>query len=95
MGALIELDRVEKTFVVRHKAGWLRRRKVEVRAVDRVSFEVPAGSMVGYIGPNRSCRIVLFLKWRTKGGGRGCPNRSGHRTLRCWSASRRSRPVCT
>jgi ABC-type microcin C transport system duplicated ATPase subunit YejF len=53
MGAVIELEHVEKTFVVRRKAGRLRRTRTEVRAVDDVSFEVPAGSMVGYIGPNR------------------------------------------
>lgn len=57
-GALIGLDEVEKTFSVRHKAGWVRRRKAEVRAVDGVSFEVAPGSRVGYIGPNGACRMI-------------------------------------
>jgi ABC-2 type transport system ATP-binding protein len=73
MGALIELDQVEKTFVVRHKAGWVRRRKAEVRAVDRVSFEVPAGSMVGYIGPNgagKSTTIKMLIGILVPSGGR-------------------------
>ena len=50
--AIIELQDVEKTFVVRRRAGRLRRARVEVRAVAGVSFEIEAGSMVGYIGPN-------------------------------------------
>ncbi|PYC84368.1 methionine ABC transporter ATP-binding protein [Streptomyces tateyamensis] len=49
---LIELDRVSRTFTVRSKAGRLRRRRHEVRAVDGLSFTVRAGECVGYIGPN-------------------------------------------
>jgi ABC-2 type transport system ATP-binding protein len=64
MGGLIELDEVAKTFTVRHKAGRLRRRKAEVRAVDGVSFEIAAGSMLGYIGPNgagKSTTIKMLI----------------------------------
>ncbi|GAA1249901.1 ATP-binding cassette domain-containing protein [Kitasatospora nipponensis] len=50
--ALIELDEVSRTFVIRTKAGRLRRERREVRAVDRLSFTVGAGECVGYIGPN-------------------------------------------
>jgi ABC-2 type transport system ATP-binding protein len=50
--ALIELDGVEKTFVVRVKRGRLRRERKRVEAVAGVSFEIERGSMVGYVGPN-------------------------------------------
>lgn len=49
---LIELRHVSKTFVVRARAGRLRRRRHVVHAVNDLSFSVGAGSMVGYIGPN-------------------------------------------
>jgi ABC-2 type transport system ATP-binding protein len=48
----IELENVEKTFVVRRKRGRVRRERTVVRAVDGISFEIEAGSVVGYIGPN-------------------------------------------
>ena len=48
----ITLEGVEKTFVVRRRAGRLRRTHSEVHAVAGVSFTVPRGAMVGYIGPN-------------------------------------------
>ena len=50
--AQIELEDVEKTFVVRRKRGRVRRERTVVRAVDGISFEIEAGSLVGYIGPN-------------------------------------------
>ena len=50
--ALIELDGIEKTFTLRVKRGFLRRERRVVRAVDGVSFEIEAGSLVGYVGPN-------------------------------------------
>ncbi len=50
--ALIELDGIEKTFVVKVKRGRIRRERRVVRAVDGVSFEIDAGSLVGYVGPN-------------------------------------------
>src|SRR5919199_127903 len=50
--AQIELQNVEKTFVVWRKRGRLRRRRELVRAVDGVDFAVERGSMVGYVGPN-------------------------------------------
>ena len=50
--AQIELERVEKTFVVWHKRGRVRRERRLVRAVAGVTFAIEAGSLVGYIGPN-------------------------------------------
>jgi ABC-2 type transport system ATP-binding protein len=73
MGALIELDEVSKTFTVRHKAGRLRRRRSEVRAVDDVSFDIAAGSTVGYIGPNgagKSTTIKMLIGILVPSGGR-------------------------
>ena len=64
MCALIELDEVSKTFTVRRKAGRVRRTKTEVRAVDRVSLAIEAGSTVGYIGPNgagKSTTIKMLI----------------------------------
>ena len=57
---MIEVDDLRKSFwVAKHHrgvAGALRnlvtRAGREVRAVDRISFRVAAGEMVGYIGPN-------------------------------------------
>jgi ABC-2 type transport system ATP-binding protein len=51
-GALIELDDVSKSFTVTRRVGRLRRRFEQVRAVDRISFAIERGTMVGYIGPN-------------------------------------------
>ncbi len=48
----IQLDRVEKVFDVRKKAGFMKRERRQVRAVDSISFAVARGEMVGYIGPN-------------------------------------------
>ena len=48
----IDVADLRKTFTVHHRGGWLRRRRVQVTAVDGVSFSVDAGEMVGYIGPN-------------------------------------------
>ena len=49
---MITLEHVSKEFVLYKRAGWLRRSRVHVRAVDDVSLSVEAGELVGYIGPN-------------------------------------------
>ncbi|WKK27582.1 ATP-binding cassette domain-containing protein [Streptomyces olivoreticuli] len=69
----IELDGVEKVFDVRRKAGFLRRERHRVRAVDGISFSVPHGEMVGYIGPNgagKSTTIKMLTGILTPSGGR-------------------------
>jgi ABC-2 type transport system ATP-binding protein len=50
--AIIEVDNLRKTFTRTRRAGRLRRERVDVEAVDGVTFTVDAGEMVGYIGPN-------------------------------------------
>ena len=71
--ALIEVDGLEKTFVLRTKAGRLRRQRTEVRAVDGVSFDIQRGEMVGYIGPNgagKSTTIKMLTGILVPSGGR-------------------------
>jgi ABC-2 type transport system ATP-binding protein len=50
--SLIEVRDLERRFVVRRRAGRLRRTRGEVTAVRDLTFSVDAGEMVGYIGPN-------------------------------------------
>jgi ABC-2 type transport system ATP-binding protein len=52
MSPLIDVTDLERTFVVRRRAGLMRRARSEVRAVHDLNFSVDAGEMVGYIGPN-------------------------------------------
>lgn len=49
---LIDVAGLERTFVVRRRAGFMRRSTSVVRAVHDLTFSVEAGEMVGYIGPN-------------------------------------------
>jgi len=49
---LIDVRDLERTFVVRKRAGALRRVTTTVPAVHDLTFAVEAGEMVGYIGPN-------------------------------------------
>ncbi|MYT71562.1 MULTISPECIES: ATP-binding cassette domain-containing protein [unclassified Streptomyces] len=70
---LIEVDGVEKVFDVRRKAGFMRRERREVRAVDSLTFGVPRGEMVGYIGPNgagKSTTIKMLTGILTPSAGR-------------------------
>jgi ABC-2 type transport system ATP-binding protein len=67
------LERAEKSFVVRTKAGRLRRRRQVVRAVDGVSFSVGAGATVGFVGPNgagKSTTIKMLVGILVPSGGR-------------------------
>ncbi|MGW4908069.1 ABC transporter ATP-binding protein [Streptomyces sp. NPDC004270] len=69
----IEVDGVEKVFEVRKKAGFLKRERRQVRAVDSLSFTVARGEMVGYIGPNgagKSTTIKMLTGILTPSGGR-------------------------
>jgi ABC-2 type transport system ATP-binding protein len=49
---LIEVEELEKRFVVRVRRGLVRRERRVVNAVDGISFRVERGAMLGYIGPN-------------------------------------------
>jgi ABC-2 type transport system ATP-binding protein len=50
--ALIEVRDLERTFVLRKRAGALRRVTTTLAAVHDLTFAIEAGEMVGYIGPN-------------------------------------------
>jgi len=70
---VIEVDNVEKTFTVMHRAGRVRRQRTHVHAVAGVTFAVPAGAMVGYIGPNgagKSTTIKMLTGILVPSGGR-------------------------
>jgi ABC-2 type transport system ATP-binding protein len=72
MSPIIAVDHLAKTFVVRRKAGRLRRQRVDVVAVDAVSFTIEAGAVVGYIGPNgagKSTTIKMLTGILTPTGG--------------------------
>ncbi|MEU6080612.1 ATP-binding cassette domain-containing protein [Streptomyces sp. NPDC047108] len=69
----IDVDGVEKVFEVRRRAGFLRREKRQVRAVDGLSFRIARGEMVGYIGPNgagKSTTIKMLTGILVPSGGR-------------------------
>lgn len=71
--AAVECDGLSRTFVVRQRAGRLRRRRVEVQAVDDVSFRIDPGEMVGYLGPNgagKSTTIKMLTGILTPTSGR-------------------------
>jgi ABC-2 type transport system ATP-binding protein len=50
--AIVDVDELSRTFIVRRRVGATRRRRTEVKAVSNVSFQIQRGEMVGYIGPN-------------------------------------------
>ena len=61
---VIDVQGVEKTFVVRRRIGRMRRERVDVRAVADLSFTVRAGEMIGYLGPNgagKSTTIKMLI----------------------------------
>jgi ABC-2 type transport system ATP-binding protein len=71
--AQIELEHVEKTFTVWRKQGRLRRERRVVRAVDDVTFNIEAGSLVGYVGPNgagKSTTVKMLTGILVPSGGR-------------------------
>lgn len=70
---VIRLAGIDKTYVVRTRAGRLRRRRREVKAVHDVSFTIGAGEMVGYLGPNgagKSTTIKMITGILTPTSGR-------------------------
>ncbi len=50
--AAVRCEHLTKTFVVRQRAGRVRRHRLDVDAVDDVSFTIEPGETVGYLGPN-------------------------------------------
>ena len=70
---MIRLQEIDKTFVIRTRAGRIRRHRREVPAVSDVSFSVAPGEMVGYLGPNgagKSTTIKMITGILTPSGGR-------------------------
>jgi ABC-2 type transport system ATP-binding protein len=70
---VIEVDEVAKSFTVRRRSGRLRRSRVQVAAVDGISFTVAAGEFVGYLGPNgagKSTTIKMLTGILTPSSGR-------------------------
>ncbi len=58
------MDGVGKTFVLRRRAGRLRRERVDVPAVADLTLRINAGEMVGYLGPNgagKSTTIKMLI----------------------------------
>lgn len=49
---IISVKDLRREFVVRKAAGRLRRERIVVKAVDGLSFDIPEGAAVGYIGAN-------------------------------------------
>ena len=80
---VIYLDQISKTYLVPERdAGVMaaarslvQRRQREIKAVDRVSFAVEAGEIVGFLGPNgagktTTLKMLAGLLHPTAGGGR-------------------------
>ena len=70
---VIQVEGVEKRFVVRVKRGRLRRERREVAAVDRIGFEIERGTIVGYLGPNgagKSTTVKMLTGILVPSGGR-------------------------
>jgi ABC-2 type transport system ATP-binding protein len=70
---MIEVEHLEKRFVVRRKRGRLRRERTVVHAVDDVSFTVERGELLGYLGPNgagKSTTIKMLTGILVPSGGR-------------------------
>jgi len=71
--ALIELEELRKTFVVRVKRGRVRRERRDVEAVRGITVSIDAGSLVGYLGPNgagKSTTIKMLTGILVPSGGR-------------------------
>jgi ABC-2 type transport system ATP-binding protein len=69
---IIETSGLRKDFVVRRKAGRLRRTSTTVSAVDGVSLSVAEGELLGYIGPNgagKSTTLKMLTGVLTPSGG--------------------------
>jgi ABC-2 type transport system ATP-binding protein len=73
----IECEGLCRDFTVRRRAGRLRRQRVDVRAVDQMSFVVQDGESVGYIGANgagksTTIKMITGILAPTEGRVRTC-----------------------
>nr|WP_279579947.1 ATP-binding cassette domain-containing protein [Fodinicola feengrottensis] len=60
---VIEARGLRKTFSIAKKVGRVRRKRVDVHAVDGIDLTVETGDMLGYIGPNgagKSTTLKMF-----------------------------------
>jgi ABC-2 type transport system ATP-binding protein len=70
---VIEVEDLEKRFVVRVRRGLVRRERRVIDAVDGISFRVERGAMLGYIGPNgagKSTTVKMLTGILVPSGGR-------------------------
>ena len=75
--AIIEFSELRRSFVVRQKAGRVRRTKKIVHAVDGVSVRIGAGEACGYIGANgagksTTIKMITGILVPTSGSVRTC-----------------------
>ena len=71
MTTLLQVQKLSKHFQVRVPEGW-RQRKATLRAVDGISFDLPAGQTLGLVGESgcgktTTARLVLGLTAATQG----------------------------
>lgn len=69
---IIDARGLRKEFIVRRKAGRLRRERHVVSAVDGVDLAVPQGQLLGYLGPNgagKSTTLKMMTGVLTPSGG--------------------------
>jgi len=70
---VIEVEDLQKHFVVRVRKSRLRRERREVAAVDGIGFAIERGSIVGYLGPNgagKSTTVKMLTGILVPSGGR-------------------------
>lgn len=75
---VIEVRDLHREFIVRSPSGkWLRRKRTVVHAVDGLTFDIPVGAAVGYLGANgagksTTIKILCGILVPTSGTARTC-----------------------